>query len=155
MLDPPLVVSAVRECHPMFEKIVARLLVKVPEKRYMTAAGLRYDLEQLLVLIKTDTLGAETFALGSREVPFILMLPNELIGRSAELSTLNKLYENCLDPEQGGFCYLEGKPGVGKTALIEAFAAQRQNPFFFTYKLNQFGNTPMLAIIKVRSWQVD
>jgi putative ribosome biogenesis GTPase RsgA len=155
MLDPPLVVSAVRECHPMFENIIARLLVKVPEKRYMTAAGLRYDLEQLLALIKTDTLGVETFELGKREVPFILMLPNELIGRSAELSTLNQLYESCLDPEQGGFCYLEGKPGVGKTALIRAFASQRQNPFFFLYKFNQFGNTPMLAIIKVRTWQVD
>jgi hypothetical protein len=155
MLDPPLVVSAVRECHPMFEKIIARLLVKVPEKRYMTAAGLRYDLEQLLALIKTDTLGVETFELGNREVPFVLMLPNELIGRSAELSTLNKLYDSCLDPDQGGFCYLEGKPGVGKTALIRAFASQRQNPFFFLYKFNQFGNTPMLAIIKVRTRQVD
>jgi hypothetical protein len=155
MLDPPFVVSAVRECHPMFEKIIARLLVKVPEKRYMTAAGLRYDLEQLLALIKTDTLGVETFELGHREVPFFLILPNELIGRSAELSTLNKLYDSCLDPEQGGFCYLEGKPGVGKTALIGAFAAQQQNPFFFMYKFNQFGNTPMLAIIKVRTKEVD
>jgi putative ribosome biogenesis GTPase RsgA len=139
----------------MFENIIARLLVKVPEKRYMTAAGLRYDLEQLLALIKTDTLGVESFELGKHEVPFILMLPNELIGRSAELSTLNQLYESCLDPEQGGFCYLQGKPGVGKTALIRAFASQRQNPFFFMYKFNQFGNTPMLAIIKVRTWQGD
>jgi serine/threonine protein kinase len=149
MLDPPLIVSALRECHPMFEKLIARLLVKEPQKRYATASGLKYDLELLVALLKTDTLGVETFELGTREEPFILMLPNQLIGRSEELSALIQLYDKCLDPEHGGFCFLEGKPGVGKTALIRAFASQQRNPFFFLYKFNQFGDTPMEAIIRV------
>jgi hypothetical protein len=140
-----------RECHPMFDSIISRLLVKSPDERYLTAAGLRYDLEKLWTMVRADKLGIERFELGTREAPFILPLPNDLIGRSEELTVLNRLYDSCLDPEQSGFCYLEGKPGVGKTTLIQAFASKRHSPFFVSYKFNQVGNTPMQAVIQVRA----
>lgn len=153
MLQPPYLVSDFRPCHLMFDKIIARLLVKAPDERYLTAAGLKHDLEQLLALINNkETNGStKTFELGTREVPFILIIPNELIGRSKEFSVLDELYDTCLDPRKSGLCYLEGKPGVGKTALIQAFATKQHNPFFFSYKFNQFGDFPMRAIIQVRA----
>ena len=148
LLDTPLIVSAVRDSHPMFDKIIDKLLSKAPDERYLTAAGLRYDFQRLLELIEKEE--RDSFDLGTREVPFIFPLPNELIGRAEEFSALDQLYELCLDPEQCGFCSLRGKPGVGKTALVQAFALQHHNPYVFSFKFNQFGNTPMHAIIEVR-----
>jgi hypothetical protein len=59
-------------------------------------------LEQLLALIKTDTLGVETFELGVI-AKFSSFYPRgSLIGGVYR----PKVYDSCLDPEQGGFCYI-------------------------------------------------
>ena len=152
MLDTPLRLS---ECnvseknnyHTMLDKIIARLLVKNAEERYQTAAGLVYDLECLLQAISSNDDSAE-WELGSHEVPFTLILPtNQLIGRSQELEALESLYQQCIDQnDKGAFAFLEGKPGVGKSALVHAFSSRKQNPFFFSYKFNQYGVRPVHAI---------
>jgi len=157
MLEPPHTVSRYRkDCHPMMEKIVARLLVKNADERYTTAAGLRFDLERLLEMIKHEDANVdevaknESFELGTREVPFNLTLSNALIGRTEDLSVLEELYDACSNDCRGGFCYIEGKPGVGKSTLVHSFASQRRNPFFVFFKFNQFVGRPMNAVIEVR-----
>ena len=146
--------------HPMFDAIVSRLLVKNAGERYSTAAGLQHDLRKLLDIVTSDGGGdgdsgtgePATFKLGTREVPYSLILPNQLlIGRSDELKVLNALYDKCAqDKNKSGFCHLQGKQGVGKTTLVASLASQRRNPFFLSYKFAQFGGRPMHAVIKVR-----
>ena len=204
MCDRPLRLSdcaahTPRSFHPVLEAIIARLLVKNAEQRYQTAAGLAYDLEQLVQLLENNDSSQDDqeFELGTHEVPFSLqqVLPtNQLIGRTEEMELLHTVYHefvqhnshNTLQKKNsknghkrvsssstlrpststaslmglassssttgtGALIYLKGKPGVGKSALVHAFAAsaQIQNPYFFSYKFAAQGTRPMHAMMRI------
>ena len=97
-------------------EIIMHLLEKEPDRRYQTADGLAYDLEQLRDAAEGPA-GAD-FRLGARDVPMRLVPPSRLVGRDEQVATLEAAFDDAL----AGGCrgvLVAGAPGVGKTALID------------------------------------
>ena len=92
-------------------EIVMHLLEKEPENRYQTADGLVHDLEA----VRSAPAGAP-LRIGDRDFPLRLLPPSRLVGRDAEVATLQEAFEEALTGRCRGVL-ISGAPGVGKTAL--------------------------------------
>src|SRR2546421_1942665 len=92
--------------------VVARLLEKEPERRYQSAEGLAHDLRLLSEHPEASP------RLGERDLPSRLSPPSGLVGRDAEIDTLQAVLDGSLHTRNRGVL-VAGGPGVGKSALIE------------------------------------
>ncbi|MDI3288690.1 ATP-binding sensor histidine kinase [Polyangium sp. 15x6] len=97
--------------------IVMRLLSKVAEERYQSAAGLRHDLARCLAAWQS-TSRIEPFPLGERDVAERFQTPQKLYGRANELSALLGAFERVVATGNPEFVLISGYSGVGKSALV-------------------------------------
>jgi PAS domain S-box-containing protein len=118
--------------------IILRLLAKTPEDRYATAAGAEHDLRRCLrELSATGDIGA--FALGERDRPDRLVIPEKLYGRAPEVEVLVSTLANVASTGTTTFVLVAGYPGVGKSAVVNELhrAMVPANGFFASGKLDQ------------------
>jgi diguanylate cyclase (GGDEF)-like protein len=92
--------------------IIGHLLEKEPDNRYQTAQGLMYDLRS----VKSGSAGAG-FRAGEHDYPLRPLPPSRLVGRDAEIATLESAFVGALTGRHRGVL-VGGAAGVGKTALI-------------------------------------
>jgi hypothetical protein len=83
------------------QKIIFKLMEKVPEKRYQSAEGLLSDLNKY-------SRGQRDFVLGLDDKQVKLTYRTKLIGRKQELNTLKKLSDKALEG-QGSICLVSGR----------------------------------------------
>ncbi|GAA1282745.1 hypothetical protein GCM10009609_54210 [Pseudonocardia aurantiaca] len=100
----------------LLSEVVMHLLEKEPDHRYQTADGLGHDLEQ--VRDAQTRPAAAPVRIGEHDVPLRLLPPPRLVGRDAELATLETAFEEALAGRCRG-ALVGGVPGVGKTALVD------------------------------------
>ena len=108
------------ELPEVLSDIVLKLMSKMAEDRYHSAAGLRNDLEECLRGWQSSR-QIPRFALGRNDRPQQLRMPQKLYGRSQELAQLDKT----LGRVRGGaveLLLLSGPAGMGKTSLIGELA---------------------------------
>jgi len=99
------------EIPQLLEEMVIKLLKKEPEERYQSAQGLLEDLRRY-----RD--GDAAFILGQSDCLKKLNYHTRLIGREAELQTLQQAYQQaCLG--RGSVCLIGGEAGRGKSRLVE------------------------------------
>ena len=119
--------------------IVLKLLAKTPEDRYQTAAGLEADLRRCLALYEAHG-RIDPFALGARDVPDRLVIPEKLYGRDAEVETLLAAFEQVATLGGTGVVLLSGDSGAGKSSVVnelhDALAARRG--LFASGKFDQY-----------------
>jgi predicted ATPase/signal transduction histidine kinase len=97
--------------------IVEKLMAKVAEDRYQTAAGLISDLERCLGELEGS--GAITpFELGSKDLSDVLHLPQKLYGRQSALDGLQASFDQ-VRSGRTQLLLLAGPSGVGKSALVQ------------------------------------
>jgi len=97
-------------------QIVMRLLEKVAEARYQTAAGLAFDLEHCEQLLDRGQ-SLEPFRLGEQDHSSELCIPQKLYGREGPRAQL----QGALARAKGGareLVLLRGSSGIGKSALV-------------------------------------
>ncbi|PKN76470.1 MAG: hypothetical protein CVU52_04640 [Deltaproteobacteria bacterium HGW-Deltaproteobacteria-10] len=101
---------------PVLTNIILKLLSKMAEDRYQSAAGLKYDLmscrEQLNI---AGTIAS--FELGRHDFSDRLLIPQKLYGRQAQLEILLQSFDSICDG-QTELLLVSGYSGIGKTALI-------------------------------------
>ena len=78
-----------------------KLLAKTAEERYQTAAGLEHDLRRCLAEWELEG-RIEPFALGERDKPDRLMIPEKLYGREREVETLLAAFDRVVDERRAG-----------------------------------------------------
>jgi len=98
-------------------RIVGKCLEKSPESRYMSAYGLKLDLEKLLSSLES-TGEAPLFELGEHDVPRRFRFPRALYGRHEERRLLVEALERA-KAEAVETVEIQGGGGVGKTFLVE------------------------------------
>ncbi|WP_437683528.1 AAA family ATPase [Sorangium sp. So ce131] len=97
-------------------RIVMKLLAKNAEDRYQSAYGVAADLDLCLrQLSATGTI--EPFALGRRDVPDTLRIPQKLYGRAEEERALLAAFQRAADGA-GELVLVSGYSGMGKSALV-------------------------------------
>ncbi len=125
----------------MLSQIICRLLEKEPDRRYQTAEGVQHDLRRLA---RAD--GAHhvvAFPLGECDFPWRLAPPSRLVGRAAEIETLDTALSGAVAGD-GQVLLVSGAPGVGKTALIDELRPMvaEAGGWFVTGKFDQYRRDP-------------
>ncbi|MEO8182483.1 MAG: AAA family ATPase [Deltaproteobacteria bacterium] len=107
---------------PVVSDLVLRLLEKVAEDRYQTAAGLRADLLQCQArLSEAGTI--EAFPLGREDHSGELDIPQKLYGREADAEVLVAAFERAKAGARE-LLLISGHSGIGKSALVHELHKQ-------------------------------
>src|SRR6266702_3081452 len=97
--------------------LVMKLLVKTPEERYQTTAGVEWDLRRCLTdwqrLRRIDA-----FPLGEHDTPDRLLIPEKLYGREREVETLVAAFNRVVSSGTPELVLVSGYSGIGKSAVV-------------------------------------
>lgn len=117
--DPPdLTETEDRRLSPGLLILIRRLLAKSPDERYPSVAAMRSELAALL-------------AAGPVEPEAPMRERSTMIGRDAEYDQLLHHLEAAMDG-RGSLVLIGGEPGIGKTYLTQAIAAEAKRRGAFT-----------------------
>ncbi len=127
----------------------------MPEERYQSALGLKYDLERCLKQWETrgDII---PFDLGERDICDRFLIPEKLYGREQEIAQLLAAFERVSqgDGEKGSnseLLLVAGFSGIGKTAVVNEVhkPIAKQRGYFIKGKFDQFNrNIPLSAFLQ-------
>ena len=97
--------------------IVMKLLAKGAEERYQTAAGLESDLRRCQAQFNSDR-RIDAFALGERDTPDRLLIPEKLYGRQREVETLLACFNRVVNGGAPELVVVSGYAGIGKSSIV-------------------------------------
>ena len=134
----------------VLSEIVLKLLAKVPDDRYQSAAGLQRDLERCLRQWRES--GTITpFALGAEDTSDRFLVPQTVYGREAECAALREAFERVVATGQPELVLVSGPSGIGKSAVVYELRRPiigRQG-FFLSAKFERGKrDIPYLAVIR-------
>lgn len=104
--------------------IILRLLAKLPEERYQSAAGLAHDLARCAALWARHG-EIPPFSLGAGDRVERFQPPRRLYGRDRPLEQLAAAFDHVVATGAPALVTLTGGAGVGKSALVEQLCEQR------------------------------
>ena len=133
---------------PLVSDIVMKLMAKNAEERYQSAQGLKYDLEQCLVRLKTKGKPAE-FTLASKDTSDRFLIPEKLYGRESEIQILLDSFVR-VARGKSEIVLVAGFSGIGKTAVINELykPITRQQGYFIKGKFDRINrNVPFSAFV--------
>ena len=103
------------------EAIILKLLAKSPEDRFQTAAGLEADLRTCLTAWEAHR-RIDPFAIGARDVPDRLLIPEKLYGRKSEVDALLVAFDRVATEGRAEVILVSGYAGVGKSSVVSEFS---------------------------------
>ena len=114
----PIAPAERRESVPApLSRIVMKLLAKTAEDRYQTAAGVEHDLRRCLA--EWEAAGRiEPFALGERDAPDRLLIPERLYGREREIDSLLSAFDRVVAGGAPELVLVSGYSGIGKSSAV-------------------------------------
>jgi PAS domain S-box-containing protein len=97
--------------------VIMKLLAKIPEERYQTAAGVQADLRTCLAAWEAaGQIGP--ISLGKRDVSNRIMIPEKLYGREPEIELLLSAFDRVRTNRIPELVLLSGYSGVGKSSIV-------------------------------------
>ncbi|MFH1007614.1 MAG: AAA family ATPase [Candidatus Latescibacterota bacterium] len=137
------------EIPPVVGRIVARLTLKEPEKRYQSGAGLRADLARCRNEYATNGAISE-FPIGRYDRTHRVVFVSRMVGREQEADVILAEYE---EAGKGAFrsLFISGLPGIGKTRLIQELQKPivQHRGYFSSGKFDVYRkNIPYSALIQ-------
>ena len=101
----------------IISQIIMKLLAKMAEERYQTAAGLEHDLRRCLA--EWERKGRiEPIAIGEHDRPDRLMIPEKLYGREREVESLLAAFDRVVASGAPELVLVSGFSGIGKSSLV-------------------------------------
>jgi len=98
--------------------IVTKLLAKMADDRYQSAAGLEADLKECFSQWQARG-RIEPFGLGTRDVSDQFVVPQKLYGREKEVAALVQAFERVSQTGTPATVLISGYSGIGKTTLVQ------------------------------------
>ncbi|MES2356080.1 MAG: AAA family ATPase [Pseudomonadota bacterium] len=136
---PPLPTEHVKDIPAPLCAIVMKLLEKIAEQRYQTAAGLEADLKKCLAQWES-TAHIEPFQLGAQDVSAQLIIPEKLYGREQESRSLSAAFDRIVANGTSELVLVSGYSGIGKSVLVNELhkAITQSRGFFACGKFDQY-----------------
>ncbi|MDJ0555150.1 MAG: AAA family ATPase [Microcoleaceae cyanobacterium MO_207.B10] len=138
---PKSLIELNQEIPETLNSIVLKLIEKMPEARYQTAAGLRHDLEKCKYEWE-NTKKVTVFDLGKKDRNNYLIIPEKLYGREQEVEILLTVFERVSDRKkaQSELMLVGGFSGIGKSALVNEVHKPivEKRGYFIEGKFDQF-----------------
>jgi len=132
-------------------KLIMKLLAKTAEARYQSAWGIKADLDSCLQQLE-NTGTISPFPLATQDISDAFHIPQQLYGRSAQLSTLLAAFERVSTPSAAiEMLLVRGYAGVGKSALVNELykPITAKRGYFVSGKFDQFQrNIPYSALMQ-------
>ena len=97
--------------------IIMKLLAKVAEERYQTAAGAASDLRRCLAQWETQR-RIDEFPLGEHDIPDRLLIPEKMYGRASQVETLLASFDRVVANGRPELVLVSGYSGIGKSAVV-------------------------------------
>jgi predicted ATPase/C4-dicarboxylate-specific signal transduction histidine kinase len=116
--------------------LILKLLEKTPDHRYGSAASLLADLQRCEML-QRERGCIPLFALDAQATLHRMLRAQQLLGRDAELQTLDTLYREVAASAQSRVAWVSGPSGIGKSILLREAVARIQR-----------SGMPLLAAVK-------
>ena len=113
--EPPS--ERVKHVPPPVSEIIMKLLAKTAEERYQTATGLERDLRRCLAQFEAEG-RIDDFALGERDTPDRLLIPEKLYGRGREIEVLVAAFDRVVEGGGPELVLVSGYSGIGKSAVV-------------------------------------
>jgi PAS domain S-box-containing protein len=115
--QPVLPSMRLKSIPPSVCAITMKLLSKTVEARYQTAAGVENDLRRCLHEWQAEGC-IHDLALGARDTPDRLMIPEKLYGRDRELEMLLAAFDRTVAGGGPELMLVSGYSGIGKSAVV-------------------------------------
>ncbi|MCB1179580.1 MAG: AAA family ATPase, partial [Leptospiraceae bacterium] len=134
--------------------IISKLLSKTPEERYLSAEGLKLDLEECYNYFKEEKSESEIttlFTPGKNDFSDKFSIPQKLYGREKEITLLIEEFNKIFLDIKTNLQLVGGYSGIGKTALIRELQVPiiNKNGIFISGKYEQYQkNIPFFAIVR-------
>lgn len=138
-----------KEIPSQLSKIVMKLIEKMPENRYMSAIGIRKDLERCQAEY-SEKGEIATFQLGEFDYSDQFEIPKKLYGRESEIRYMKDAFSRIRNGEKE-LLLIRGYSGTGKSALVNELAKSVTfaNGFFIQGKVDQIKrNIPYTSIVQ-------
>ncbi|MCP4623389.1 MAG: AAA family ATPase [bacterium] len=98
-------------------EIVSKLMAKTAEERYLSASGLKADLEKCLRML--EEIGKiEDFEIGRQDISEKFRIVQGLYGRENEIEALMGLFDR-VSHGKTEIAMVSGYAGIGKTYLVK------------------------------------
>lgn len=104
--------------------IVSKLLNKLPEERYQTAAGLCHDLTRCLEEWEAKGCAVPAFALGRQDLSYDLRIPQRLYGRELATDMLANAFARTTAGGVPRVVLISGPDGAGKSSFARSIDEQ-------------------------------
>ncbi|MGV7216327.1 AAA family ATPase [Bradyrhizobium sp. UFLA05-112] len=98
-------------------KLIMKLLAKMAEERYQTAAGAERDLQRCLAEWELRR-RIDDFQLGQHDTPDRLLVPERLYGRTREREMLLASFERIVKTGAPELALVSGYSGIGKSSVV-------------------------------------
>lgn len=132
----------------VISEIVSKLMAKTAEERYLSASGLRADLERCLRMFE-ETDKIEDFEIGRQDISEKFRIVQRLYGREQEINILLELFDR-VSHGKTEMAMVSGYAGIGKTSLVKEIykSITTERGHFVSGKFDQLQrNTPYSALI--------
>jgi len=133
---------------PAISEIVSKLMAKTAEERYLSASGLKADLERCLRMFE-ETGKIEDFGIGRQDISEKFQIVQGLYGREKEIEALLRLFDQ-VSRGKTEVAMVSGYAGIGKTSLVKEFYKHitTKKGHFISGKFDQLHrNVPYSALI--------
>src|SRR5450631_2353407 len=98
-------------------RLIMKLLAKMAEERYQTAAGVERDLRRCLAEWERQR-RIDDFPLGQHDTPDQLLIPEKLYGRAREVEILLAAFDRIVKSGASELVLVSGYSGIGKSSVV-------------------------------------
>lgn len=148
--EAPMVSVLNNEVPPILSKIVEKLLLKQPEKRYQSGRGLLMDLLLFRTEYQKSATDVRGFPLGLEDRTHRITFISKMVGRDPEANVILSEYAQ-VSTGQFRALFISGFSGIGKTRLIQELQKPivRNKGYFTSGKFDVYQkNIPYSSIIQ-------
>ncbi|MCP4135969.1 MAG: AAA family ATPase [bacterium] len=123
----------------MLSAIIMKLMAKNADERYQNSYGLLADINKCREQINSQGT-IQSFDLGENDISLKFTIPHFMVGREREITSLMRSFERAGNGS-AEMMLVSGKPGVGKTALINEIRKPivEKRGYYISGKYDRFG----------------